>query len=252
LLFESNPWVLPALTTIVLALAIELPFRFGKGWVQRIGVSDASWNIIQSGILTLVAFMLGISFSQAEGRFDLRRNLVVTEANAIGTTWLRAGQLPGRDAARFRRILVQYTGVRVRAYELVIPKEAATAQSDRDQARLWAIASAALRARPQDLGASLLMQSLNDTIDVSAEQLAALTHHVPVMIIGLTLGLAVLGAMLIGLGFARGDSRPYVLAVSYVFATVIVIGMMVDLDRPQAGFIRVSLDPLTIQLDSMR
>ncbi len=244
--------MLPALTTVVLALAIELPFRFGKGWVRRIAVSDASWNIIQGGILTLVAFMLGISFSQAEGRFDLRRSLVVTEANAIGTTWLRAGQLSGGDAAGFRRILAEYTSVRVRAYQRLISKEDATAQSDRDQARLWAIASSALRARPQDLGASLLMEALNDTIDVSAEQLAALTHHVPATIIGLTLGLTVLGAMLIGLGFARADSRPYVLAVSYVFATVIVISMMVDLDRPQAGFIRVPLDPLTLQLDSMR
>ncbi|HEY3674806.1 MAG TPA: hypothetical protein VGK84_02315, partial [Candidatus Tumulicola sp.] len=192
--------------------------------------------------------------SQSQMRFDARRQLVVTEANAIGTTWLRADQLPAHDATLFRSILTDYSETRLRAYRgglTVDSRDEAQARSDADQAKLWTIASAALREQPQNLGRSLLMQTLNDVIDVSAEQLTALTQHVPTSIVTLTLALVIIGAILIGFGFARSGSNPSILAAAYLLASIIVISMMVDLDRPQKGFVRINLDPLVIQVRSM-
>lgn len=255
LVFYSNPWILPIVMIVILAIALEVPALLGKAFIEQTKIADGAWTVVQTGVVGLVAFMLGLSYSQSQARYDARRALVMTEANAIGTTWLRADQLPAGDAARFRAILRNYTATRLHAYQSPLASELharAQAASDADQARLWSIASSGLRASPENLGRSLLMQALNDTIDVSGEELNALTHHVPTTILVLTFGLVALGAVLIGFGFARSGANPRVLAAAYILSTVLVMDMIVDLDRPQTGFVHVNLDPLVVQLRSMR
>jgi hypothetical protein len=254
LIYGANPWVLPIFMVVVLALAIELPFRFGGRVAKESEKQIDAFNVVQAALLTLASFVLGLSFAQAQARFDDRRELVIKEANAIGTTWLRADQLAPAQAAEFRRILTAYTAARLTAYST--PADPALyrrtiEQSDDDQRRLWQIASPALRAKPTQ-GMSLLVQTLNDTIDVSAEQLAALTTHVPTEVVVLTLLLVTLGALSLGLRFAISGSRPPSLSAIYVVASVVVISMMIDYDRPQAGFIKVNLTPLRLQLQSMQ
>jgi hypothetical protein len=175
---------------VVLASLIELPYRLGKLLPLRQLVKDDAWNIVHAGLLTLASFVLGLSFAQASARFDARRALVVTEANAIGTTWLRASQLEGTAAKRFRQTLIEYTANRLNVYEKPFDParyRQAMAENARDQTLLWSIASSALRSHEMNLGLSLLMRSLNDTIDVSVEQLQALSSHVPTAIIVLAL-----------------------------------------------------------------
>ena len=253
LLFASSPWLLPLVMIVVLGLAIWLP-AIGGSALTKTRIPESAWNVVQGGVLTLVAFMLGISFSQSQARFDARRSLVLTEANAIGTTWLRADQLPASLERRFRSLLTEYTTTRLQLYQGdLTPKQIdqGLAKSDAEQAKLWAIATSALRERSQNLGFSLLMDELNHTIDVSAEQRNALTHHVPAAIDGLTLLLVILGGVLIGLGFARVGATVPLLGGAYIVATVMVITMMIDLDRPQKGLVRVNLEPLVTQLQSM-
>jgi hypothetical protein len=125
-------------------------------------------------------------------------------------------------------------------------------QSYKDQTELWTLASSALHAHQANLGLSLLVQSLNDTVDVSLEQLQALTSHVPTAVVVLTLGLVILSRLSLGLRFAIEESRPALLSAIYVIACVFVINMMIDYDRRNTGFVTVSLSPLTLQLDSMQ
>ncbi|MBV8246354.1 MAG: hypothetical protein JOZ38_10565, partial [Candidatus Eremiobacteraeota bacterium] len=162
---------------------VEIPYHLPAPAVKP-HIDAGLWSTVMAAILGLVAFVLGLSFSQAEGRFDVRRNLVITEANAIGTTWLRANQLPPQDAVRFRSVLTDYTATLLDAYEHVEQESAFVAAESRaiaDQNVLWTIASDALRKKPM-LGHSLLVQTLNDTIDLSAEQRAQLQQHVPTFV----------------------------------------------------------------------
>jgi hypothetical protein len=254
LIYQSSPWVLPLVMLIALGLAIELPYRFAGALAGKMTKTDAS-TALQAGLLTLASFVLGLSFSQASARFDSRRALVVTEANDIGTTWLRADQLGSPQSALFRNVLSRYTAARLKAYETPHDMELyrqVIDESNRDQGELWSMVSSALRRDRANLGYSLLMQSLNDTIDVSAEQLQALTSHVPTSIVVLTLVLVTLGALSLGFRFALDRSRPLALSAIYVFALLVVINMMVDYDRPQTGFVKVSLAPLQRQLQSMQ
>jgi hypothetical protein len=255
LFFDSSPWLLPVVMILVLGLAIELPYRFLQNAVRAAEKHVDAFSAVQAGLLTLASFVLGLSFAQASARYDSRRALVVKEANAIGTTWLRADQLSASDRDRFRRVLTTYLSERLTAYQTPNRPDLyrkTLDESDSEQDQLWKLASTQLHVHPANLGLSLLMQTLNDTIDVSAEQLQALTTHVPTAVVTLTLVLVTLGALSLGLRFALDRSRPPILSAIYVVASVVVITMMIDYDRPQQGFVTVNLNPLKVQLQAMR
>jgi hypothetical protein len=253
LIFVANFWFFAAAVFVLVSLAIELPYRMQR-LSPRVTNMDA-FNGVVAGLLTLSSFVLGLSFSQAQGRFDSRRGLVVQEANAIGTTWLRADQLGHNREVAFRQILIDYTKTRLHGYSLqrVAASERSTilARSSQDQDKMWALSSSALRSRPANLGLSLLMQSLNDMIDVSAAQLQALKSHIPTAVILVMISLVTLGALSLGIRFAVDKSRPVLLSAIYVVANVLVICLVVDYDRPQTGLITINLDPIKIQLQSM-
>ncbi len=253
-IFQSNEWLLAIAMLIVLGLSIELPYRFADVLPSDMPKPD-SFNAVQAGILTLSAFVLSLSFAQASSRFDSRRALIVTEANAIETTWTLAGQLGPSQSKQFHQVLIDDTAARVKVYESHNDQELARLTVERtshDQAELSGIASAALRAHPSNLGLQLLMQSLDHEIDVSSEARQAATGHVPTAIIMLTLALVTLGALSLGFRFALDKSRPVLLSAVYVVAYVVVIMMAVDYDRPNTGLIRVNVTPLTTQLQSMQ
>ncbi|HEX8806635.1 MAG TPA: hypothetical protein VF741_06780 [Candidatus Aquilonibacter sp.] len=255
LIFESNPWLLPAIAFVVLAVATELPYWVTRSLHKKPPENHDALNAVLAGILTLSSFVLGLSFSQASGRFDARRGLVISEANAIGTTWLRANQLEPAQMQQFRHVLTDYAAMKLKVYQTPGARDLqqqAIEQTGRDQATLWEIASSALRAHPANLGLSLLMQSLNDTIDVGAAIRQALTSHVPTAVVTLTLVLIALGALSLGLRFALDESRPRVVSIIYVVASVVVFSMMVDYDRPGTGLVTVSVTPLQLQVRSMQ
>jgi hypothetical protein len=253
LIYTSNPYALMIAILAILLLSIEIPYEWGRR--RELGkIDEGVWNMVQGGLLTLVAFMLALSYAQAQARFDVRRELVVHEANSIGTTWLRADQLAPRDATVFRRTLTEYTRERLEAYSTPGRPDLyarVLSDSDRQQTEMWALASRALREKPTDLGRSLLMASLNDTIDISAEQLTALTHHVPISVIVLAFLLVVISSISIGLRFARSRTLPIMLVAIYGIALTLVLNLVIDYDRPRVGFVTVPLDALTIQLRSM-
>lgn len=253
LLYQASPWILPTVMLVVLGLAIELPFRL-RAAVSLKNPSRDPVNAVQAGLLTLSAFVLGLSFSQASARFDARRAVVIAEANAIGTTWLRADQLESADSKRFRQILTDATVAGLAVYQSPNDPQLAqrtTARAKRDENQLWSIASSAFRAR-ETIGLSLLLQSVNNLIDVLAQQRQALAGHVPTAIVVLTLCLVTLGALSLGVRFALDGTRPLMLSIIYVVAYVIVIEMMIDYDRPKTGFVSVSLTPMTEQLRQMQ
>jgi hypothetical protein len=253
-IFQSNEWLLAIAMLIVLGLAIELPYRFAGLLPPDIPKPD-SFNAVQAGILTLSAFVLSLSFAQASARFDSRRVLVVTEANAIGSTWLLASQLEPAQSKHFRQLLIDDTAARLKVYQTHNDPELdrlTVKRTNYDQDQLSGIASAALSEHPTNLGLQLLMRRLNNEIDVSAEARQAATSHVPTAIIVLTLALVTLAALSLGFRFALEKSRPVLLSAVYVVAYVVVIIMAVDYDRPNTGFIKVNLTPLTLQLQSMQ
>lgn len=237
---------------LLVALGSAIGRRFEAGQNAR---ADAAFGVAQAAIFGVTTLILAFSFSFASSRFDARRTLVVDEANDIGTTYLRAAYLPPSDTAKFRSLLYSYARARLNVYRFdqdSSARERIERGSIGLQDDLWSIASNAGRADFHNVQLSLLTQTLNDTIDDSAKQDAALTNHLPDAIIGLILIVTFAAALMMGVTFGRANSpnRSMALAFSILFA--IVVMSIVDLDRPQRGLVHVDLAPLQRQIDSMK
>jgi hypothetical protein len=246
-------WLTLAVATyvcIALGSAIRRRFALKAGEPE-----EKALNVAHGAIFVLAGLILGFSFSYASTRFDARRLLIVDEANAIGTTYLRASNLPASTADKFRTILREYAQARLGIYSHVTEpaiRQVMEHKSIAMQDVLWSILVATELGDTRNVQFGLLTQALNNMIDVSARQSAALQSRLPIVMLVLVLVVSFVAATLVGLHFERMRGLPGFLGliVALLFATVITT--VVDLDRPQAGLVRVSLRPLQMQVQQMR
>jgi hypothetical protein len=254
LAYYSPPLFLFVFVAILNIALFELGRVLGKRHSSA-GRDDPAFGVAQGAIFGLAALILGFSFSLAQARFDIRRHLVVEEANAIGTAYLRASFLPPAAASRFRSILTSYTRLRLAAYTYN-PDLQARLRAERKsvalQSNLWGIAVDAGRADPHNTQLSLLTAALNGTIDLSSEQAAVLKTHVPTGLIAFVIAVSGVVAILVGFSYGRTASRNLLMTILFSLLFSAVVSTIVDLDRPQRGLIRVNLTPLQTQLQSMK
>ena len=216
---------------------------------------DDAFKSTQTAILGLSALILGFTFSLAAQRYDGRRALVSQEANAIGTTYLRADYLPPAPERRFRTLLRNYTAVRIDHYRTFGEQDddvRSLAATARYQNELWAISATAGRADSSNVQLAQLTQSLNDTIDISAQQETRLGSRIPSSMLGFVVLMVSINALLQGFGFGRSKHLKVGVSLGYLILMSLVVFTIVDLDRPQRGLIKVNLKPLEVQYRSMQ
>lgn len=212
------------------------------------------FGVLQAALLGVVGLILAFGLSLAVTRYENRRDAVVDEANAIGTTYLRAQTLPEPVRSRSLALLRSYTDSATSLTNFIPGsnrENVAVAREADLQRRLWALNGRALAAEPVESAPRLYEETLNEMIDAQATREAGLHNRVPnavlfLEILGAALALGLLGAYLAIVG--RG-----VLAVS--LAAVLVTGLLFvicDLDRPTRGPIQVPDTALTDVLDEMQ
>jgi hypothetical protein len=212
------------------------------------------FGVLQGALLGVVGLLLAFGLSLAVGRYEDRRANVVTEANAIGTTYLRAQTLEEPMRTRSMDLLVRYTRSAVRISDAVPGNDAADAaraDEERIEDRLWRNAGEALDRSPTASAPRLYVETLNEMFDAETARVAALSNRVPTAVLvlevlGSALALGLLAAYLAIVG--RG-----VLAVT--LASVLVAFLLLvtaDLDRPTRGMIQVPDAPIRDQLASMQ
>ncbi len=229
---------------LLIVVFVELGFRFSRS--RRGKEDDASFSIVEGAAYSIVGLLLGFSFSLAVSHYDARRLLVVKEANAIGTTTLRSEMLAPAAAREMHALLREYVDARL-DFALADRDRAARskagAQSAQLQDRMWAIARSETGRDPRSTIVPLFVSTLNDTIDASGEQAAALDANIPDPVIEI-LGVVILAAAgLLGYGFGK-SGRHIVATALFAVMLSLVTAVILDLDHAQSGLIRVSLDPL--------
>jgi hypothetical protein len=197
---------------------------------------------IQGAVLGMLGLLLGFSFAMAVERYDTRRQLVLEEANSIGTTFLRASFLPDAHRIEVENLLRRYVDSRLAFYEAG-NDEAKIAQAEQRageiQRALWTHAVVAGREAPSPLLATFV-NSLNDTIDLDATRLAAFRNTVPGVVWILLMTVAACGCWAGGYGSGAGGRRvPFATAVLPLLIAV-VITLIADIDRPRRGLIAIS------------
>ncbi len=237
----SLPVIFFASVAVLLAAA-EIGHIFGSRTVGEANVST-----LEGAILGLMALMIGFTFSMALSRFDARRDAVLNEANSIGTTALRARLLPAPYDGESVRLLLDYARVRLGfSGSALTPGEvdAAIARSNDIQEALWLRAKAVAAKDNAMVPTGIYIQSLNEVFDNQEKRLTALRNRVPNIVF---FALYAIAAVSVGFtGYTSGlEAKRWRLPV-YVMSTLAagVILLIQDIDRPGAGFISVSQQPM--------
>ncbi len=228
-------------------LAGEAGFRVGDRLRPRVAEAVKSYHAtIQTSLLGLLALLLGFSFAMAESRYDARKRLAVDDANAIGTAGLRTRAVPDPEGAVVRGALARYVDARLalsrRGRHTGVAEELASTQPVEEEA--WPRAAELARRHPRSVPVGLLLQSLNQVIDSNALRVTFAENHIPTVVL-VVLGLVAAAAMAwVGLGMALAGRRsPATLAVVAVLIAL-VVAVIVDLDQPGLGVIRIGPDML--------
>jgi len=237
-------WAIFLLIVGLLLLATELGFQAGKAWKRRVAEPDTVIGPMVAATLGLVGFLLAFMTSMAADRFGARRALVLDEANAIGTAYLRAGYLPEPYPSESQPLLREYVDVRLDA---VVPghAEAAIARSEAIQGDLWRSAQDLVVATGGSDVYALYVESLNQVIEVhSQREIAAFYTRIPASLLLALFGLTALGMFILGFGNSMDNKRSFVALLTLILVFGSVLYLIVDLNRSQEGFFQVSQQPL--------
>jgi hypothetical protein len=234
--------VLFAAFALISLLFYEAGFRLGRWWQDRTpGEQEGPTGMLVGSILALLAFLLAVTMGTAADRFDARRALVLEESNAIGTAYLRAGYLPQPESDQVRELFREYVPLRI-----VDPGDdvqADIAKSLEIQNQIWAITEQVARDNGSDVVA-LYVESINDVIDVHESRVTAGFARVPETLVLLLVVGAALSLAMVGYSAGLTRRRSLLSAFVLIIALGAVITVVIDLDRPQEGFIKVSQQPL--------
>lgn len=237
-------WVLFVLTGALIYVAVEVGFLFGRRRHKRKSEEQAgAVGTMVASTLGLLAFILAFAFNFAAGRVDYRRVALLDEANAIGTTWLRAGIMPEPHRSEIRRLLREDVDAQIRGTEIEHSNEL-MARVDSIHAELWQHATALGVENPSSEQTALFVESLNQTIDNYAKRLLAVRTRVaaPVWVVLYTMAFLAMFAMGYHVALTGTTRSPAILLVAVCFA--IVICLVADLDRPHEGRMRLSQQPM--------
>lgn len=238
-------------TMVAFVIAVQAGHVVGARARKRLGdVATPDMGATLGGLLGLLGLLLAFTFGMAGERFDRRKVLVVEEANAIGTAWLRTDLIPETQAAQARTLLRSYAQARVDVAK-AHSRDEAIARSEKLQAELWSTTAAAAAAAPTPTVA-LFAAAVNEVIDMHGRRVAAaLRNPIPPTIFATLYAVAIL--VLAITGYARGLTGDRSALVNLVLALVLaaVFVLILDLDRPYEGLLTVSQQAMVDVLRSM-
>lgn len=224
-------------------VCLEAGYRLGQRHGERHPKAHEGIGAIEAAVFALLGLLLGFSFAGGTSRLDTRRELIVREANAIGTAYLRLDLLPATAQPEMRHLFRDYLDSRLSAYDKLPDMAAAEqefAHAAQIQQQIWTRALAASQTDSTQNVARLLLPALNEMIDVTTSRAVALHTHLPPLILFLLICIALLSGLLAGYAMAEGKRRSRMHMFIYAAAVAITVYAVVDLDYPRSGTIRLS------------
>jgi hypothetical protein len=226
----------------LLLASCEIGYRLG---LAREGAPDslrALMSATGAAMLGLLGLLLGF------------RDVIINEANAIGTLSLRAGLLEEPHRERLRETLRAYSDARIalggsrsRPDDL----RAARLESEALHAEIWSVVESANRPTTANATLASLINSANELIDLHELRLASVENHLPPALFVLLLALGALSVAFLSWSFGAASHRgraPMVLLALLIGAVLLLI---MDVNRPQRGMIEVGVAPLERAAESI-
>ncbi|CAM3697064.1 hypothetical protein [Polynucleobacter antarcticus] len=233
----------PLLVFFLSVLTLSASVWFGNIVLSRFRTKDTETSsdlgIIQSATLTLLALIIGFTFSMSIARYDLRQNYEEAEANAIGTEFLRSDLLPSKNAEAVKALLNDYVDQRILFYSKQDQETAKqiTKRTLELQNALWNEVLTAARMQPSPTIA-LAVSGMNDVINTQGYTQAAWWNRIPRAAWWLMGAIAISANMLVGFG-ARNFKNNISLFMIFPIMISVAFFLIADIDSPRGGIIRI-------------
>ena len=231
----------------LLLAASELGYRLG---LANEGAPDSTRTLMSgtgAAMLGLLGLLLGFALSMAIARWDTRRDVIVEEANAIGTLSLRAGLLEDPLRDQLREALRAYSDARIAlggSRDRLDLLRTARSESEALHAEIWSVVERANQPTTTNATLASLISAANDLIDLHELRLASLENHLPPALFFLLLAIGVLSVAFLAWSFGAAShrSRAPMLLLALLMGAVLLLIM--DVNRPQRGMVDVGVAPL--------
>jgi hypothetical protein len=251
-----HPLAVALLMLVLMAGAIELGYRVGLRTRRRSGDPEAiaKRDVTLGALLALLGLLLAFTYSFSLSRADLRKEALLTEANALGTAFLRADLAPEPARTALRQALYEYARTRVVDSAGVSTSQtvaATIARSEEKQRALWPAVKAVLAEEPPGPLANGLVAAMTEVLDLHAARVARFSDRLPLVVFWLLVLVtaAALAVAAHNAGLAGHISRTRMGAFAVVLSALIAV--IIDFDQPQRGAIVISQAPLTRTITAM-
>jgi hypothetical protein len=243
-----HPWLLGMIFFALILASGECGFRLGAGSrVKDYEDTKRQINSIAAAVLGVLGLLLGFSLVMSVSRFDARRLLVVDEANAIGTMYLDSELIPPPEGPELVRLVHEYTDAKLHFFDAGADPgrlQASRARTEQLQQELWSQAAASARRDPRSIPTGLLLQSLTHAFDTATSRWIALTVRVPNVVLWVDILVGLLAVLLAGYNFGLAGHRNAISMCLLAACVATVMAVIIDLDQPLHGLIRVGQQPL--------
>jgi hypothetical protein len=224
--------------------------------VRRAARGDmaSKFGAVDGAMFGLLGLLVAFTFSGAADRFHQRRALIVDEANAVGTAWLRLDLLPADAQPALRDLFRQYVDVRLETHRLAGSLDASRERAGaaaRLQSEIWAKANAAYPRAQSPQVMPVVASALNEMFDLGATRVFAMLNHPPRAIYGMLCVVCVVCSVVAG--YAMGETRSPLHSVGFALVLAVTVIFILDLEYPRLGWIRLDRAdlPLVMVRESM-
>jgi hypothetical protein len=197
---------------------------------------------VEGAVFGLMGLLIAFTFSGAAVRFDERRRLIVQEANAIGTAYLRLSVLPPAAQPVLREKFRQYVDARLAVYRRLPDIDAAKSElrgAAALQQEIWVQAAAACQQASSPAVMTVVLSALNEMIDITTTRTVALETHPPAVVPVMLTVLVLACSLLAGYGMAGSRTRNWLHILGFATMLTFTIYVIIDLEYPRAGIIRI-------------
>ena len=255
IIYEWPTWVIVVSLLALTVAATEVGYRFGRApRPEEPEGSRTVTNAFKGSIIGLVALLIGFSYSITSSRFELRQRLVLDEANAIGTCYLRAGLLAEPSRSRIRILLRRYTDLRLEHFQRALEPgeyQRTTKAMDAVMVDLWSDVEEAVKADRELSRVSQIVPAANDVIDLSATRAWASHNQMPPPVLLLLALCMIVSSGLGGHSSGQAGRRHLGLWIAMNVLVILALFVVLDFDRPRRGLIQVNHTPLIELRESM-